>query len=236
MNGSRASLAEVALIAQSARELRVAETLLCLPSALIGAAANFGLPIGGQDCSPELNGAFTGDQSAALLADVGARAVIVGHSERRTLHGETDMLVSQKALAARAAGLRAVICIGETADDRAAGNTIEQIDRQLRGSLPDAATAQNTIVAYEPVWAIGTGQSASASDIAEVHGHVRQQLRNRFANGGRISILYGGSLNASNAAEIFGLDHVDGGLVGGASLRAKGFLPIMTALDQAATT
>ncbi|MBT4623376.1 MAG: triose-phosphate isomerase [Verrucomicrobia bacterium] len=232
MNGDRASLSEVAIVAKAAKQLNRAEAMLCLPGPLIATASDFELSLGGQDCSPELAGAFTGDQSATLLADIGASAVIVGHSDRRTIHGETSKLVSAKASAAWAAGLQAIVCIGETAEEREAGKALNVLTEQLAASLSDGVTHQNTIVAYEPVWAIGTGLTASPYDIEMAHTHIRQYLRNRFAYGTRISLLYGGSLKGSNAAQIFSVPDVNGGLIGGASLRANDFVPIMQALDQ----
>ncbi len=233
MNGMRASLSQAAIIAQAARDLKNAETVLCLPSALLPLAVPFATHLGGQDCSPKLEGAFTGDQSAALLADIGANSVILGHSERRALHGETDALVAQKARAAWSVGLTAILCIGENADERGNGETLDVLTRQLEASVPEGATAANTIIAYEPVWAIGTGNAATLEDIEVAHLHIREYLKNRFAAGGRFTLLYGGSLKASNADEIFAVPNVDGGLVGGASLMADDFVPIMKALDAA---
>lgn len=234
MNGTRSNLSEVTLIAQAARDLGKAEALLCLPGPLILAAKDFGLPLGGQDCSAELEGAFTGDQSAILLADVGAKAVIVGHSERRALHKETNDLIASKARAAWSAGLSAIVCIGETTEERENGETLDVLTDQLANSLPDTANAQNTIVAYEPVWAIGSGKTATPSDIETAHAHIRKHLQNRFPTGAKMSLLYGGSLNASNATQIFSVANVDGGLIGGASLTASTFIPIMRALDAGA--
>lgn len=231
MNGRTSSLSEVEEIADAATRLQSVQTLLCLPGPLISLAANSGLPLGGQDCSPEQTGAFTGDQSATLLADVGARAVIVGHSERRTLHGESNATVLAKTEAAWTAGLQAIVCIGETAAERNTGRTLEVLTEQLCGSLPEGVTPNNTIVAYEPVWAIGTGLTASTSDIGTAHAHIRQYMANRFASGALVSLLYGGSLKAANAKAVFSVTDVDGGLVGNASLKASDFIPIMRELD-----
>ncbi len=185
---------------------------------------------GGQDCHTGVSGAHTGDVSAQMLADVGAAYVIVGHSERRADHGETDAVVREKALAARAAGLTPIICVGETLDEREAGETLAVIGRQVEASVPDAATDGGAVIAYEPVWAIGTGKVASPEQVAEVHQAIRDMLSARFgAAGTGMRILYGGSMKAENAAEILGIANVDGGLIGGASLQADSFLAIYEA-------
>jgi triosephosphate isomerase len=183
--------------------------------------------IGGQDCHAEASGAFTGDVSAEMLKDAGASAVIVGHSERRTYHKETDAEVEAKARAAWRAQLTAIICIGETKDERVGGRTLDIVGAQLRGSVPEGATAANTVIAYEPVWAIGTGLTPTPTDVAEVHGFIRQRLTARFGEAGQgVRILYGGSVKPSNAAELMRVDNVNGALVGGASLKAEDFLGI----------
>jgi triosephosphate isomerase len=183
--------------------------------------------IGGQNCHAEPCGAFTGEISAEMLADAGAMAVIVGHSERRALCLETDADVRRKAQAAWRAGLLAIVCIGETGEDRTAGRTLAVVGGQLDGSVPDGATAENLVIAYEPVWAIGTGLTPTPADVAEVHGFIRDRLIARFsAAGAGIRILYGGSVKASNAKELMAVANVDGALVGGASLNAKEFLAI----------
>jgi triosephosphate isomerase len=232
MNGLKTSLGELAAIGQGAVEIwRKADLLICPPATLIfpAAAAMIGskVAIGAQDCHPDASGAHTGDLSAEMLADAGATAVIVGHSERRTDHGETDALVRQKAEAAWRAGLLAVVCIGETQGERDAGKALEVVGRQLAGSVPDGATAANLVVAYEPVWAIGTGRTPTPKDVQEVHGFIRDQLSKRFnGEGARVRILYGGSVKPSNAAELMAVPHVNGALVGGASLKAADFLAI----------
>ena len=235
MNGDRAALAEVrALVA--AHPSPECEVLICPPATLVAAMADAAqgsaIGVGGQDCHPRAAGAHTGDVSAAMLADCGAGAVILGHSERRADHDETDALVRAKATAAHAAGLVAIICLGETEAERDEGRTLEVIGAQLAGSVPDGATAANTVIAYEPVWAIGTGRTPSLGQIAEVHGVLRDALSERFgAEGAGFRLLYGGSVKPSNAAEIFAVADVDGALVGGASLKAGDFGAIIAALS-----
>jgi triosephosphate isomerase len=201
-------------------------TLLCPIAGILG---DSGILLGGQDCASEPKGARTGDVSAPMLQDAGCRLVIVGHSERRHGHGESDEEVRAKAAAAAAAGLVAILCIGETEDEWAAGRTLEVLDRQLEGSLPERATPESLILAYEPVWAIGTGRTPSALDIARTHGHLRARLEQLAPGGERLRILYGGSVKAANAGEILAIDHVDGALVGGASLDAAEFWAIYLA-------
>ena len=207
--------------------------LICPPATLIERAARTAhgsaIAIGGQDCHAAASGAHTGDLSADMLADAGASAVILGHSERRTDHGETSKEIAEKARAAYAAGLTAIICIGETLAEREAGTTLDVLDDQFAGSLPDDADATNTVIAYEPVWAIGTGLTPTTGQIDEVHRHLRARLAERGVPD--IPLLYGGSVKGSNAAEIFGVEDVDGALVGGASLKAEDFSPIVTALE-----
>jgi triosephosphate isomerase len=233
MNGLQASLAE--LDALKARLGGVAaEVAVCPPATLIaaavGRAAGSPIVIGAQDCHPAAAGAHTGDISAEMVADLGGQLVIVGHSERRTDHGETDALVRAKAEAAWRAKLLAILCIGETAAERETSQTLAVLDRQLARSVPDGATAGNLVVAYEPVWAIGTGLTASADDIAAAHAHIRARLKERFGDpAARIRILYGGSVKPGNAREILALADVDGALVGGASLKAADFLAIVAA-------
>lgn len=238
MNGTSGSLAEVAALMAAHASPKV-DILLCPPATLIArmadAASGSAIALGGQDCHMKESGAHTGDVSAAMLADAGASHVIVGHSERRADHGESDVQVRAKAEAALAAGLIAVVCVGETLDEREAGQTLDVVGAQLDGSIPDAATGANVVVAYEPVWAIGTGKVPTIGQIGEVHGFIRARLAARFgaeaADGFRI--LYGGSVKASNAAEIFAVADVDGALVGGASLKSSDFSPIVTALEAA---
>jgi triosephosphate isomerase len=205
--------------------------MVCPPATLMAAcaarAAGSPLAIGGQDCRAEASGAFTGDISAEMLKDAGASAVIVGHSERRSLHQESNADVHTKALAARRAGLMAVVCLGESRDERVTGRTLDVVGAQIDGSLPDGATAQSLVVAYEPVWAIGTGLTPTPADVAEVHGFIRGKLVERFGAAGEgMRILYGGSVKPSNAKELMAVADVDGALVGGASLKADEFLAI----------
>jgi triosephosphate isomerase len=232
MNGIAASLEEALLVAKGAHTA-AADVMLCPPATLIERMRQLLLTtnvlIGGQDCHPDAKGAHTGDISAEMLKDAGATAVIVGHSERRTDHGETDALVRAKAEAARRAGLIAIVCIGETEAERDAGETLNVVSRQLAASVPDGDPG-DIVVAYEPVWAIGTGRTPGEADIAEVHAHIRAGLTARFgAAGGAVRILYGGSMKPDNAAAILKVADVDGGLVGGASLKAADFLAIVGA-------
>ena len=237
MNGTAGALAEVtALIA--AHPAPDCEMLLCPPATLLAqmtsVARGSSLRLGGQDCHPEASGAHTGDISAAMLRDAGATYVILGHSERRADHGEGDGLIRAKALSALAAGLTPIICIGETEAERDAGTTLDVIGGQLDGSVPDGATAATLVVAYEPVWAIGTGRTPTIPQIAEVHAFLRARLTVRIgAEAAGVRILYGGSVKPSNATEIFAVPHVDGALVGGASLKAADFGAIVAALSAA---
>jgi triosephosphate isomerase (TIM) len=235
MNGTAAALAEVkALIA--AHPAPECEMLLCPPATLIAqmaaAARGSAVMVGGQDCHPKASGAHTGDIAAAMLADAGATHVILGHSERRTDHAETDALVKSKAEAALAAGLVAIVCIGETEGQRDAGQTLAVIGAQLDGSIPAGATAANLVIAYEPVWAIGTGRTPTLTEIAEVHAFLRDRLQGLVGTAADgVRILYGGSVKPSNATEIFAVPHVNGALVGGASLKAADFGAIVAALS-----
>lgn len=229
MNGLKAALVELAPIAETARTLGV-PTLICPPATLLTAALTPGLHLGGQCCHVAASGAHTGDISAPMLRDAGASHVIVGHSERRSDHGETNADVADQAQAAWNAGLTAVICIGETLTEREAGTYLNVLAEQLRESLPDGATKTNTVIAYEPVWAIGTGRVAEVPQITEVHDALRADLVARFPQGIDFTLLYGGSVKAGNAAEIFACTNVNGALVGGASLNAKDFCPIIEAL------
>ena len=236
MNGTTASLAEVAALL-AAHPAPRSEVLICPPATLIAAMAakvrGTAVRVGGQDCHAKPSGAHTGDISAPMLKDAGASHVILGHSERRADHGETDAGVRAKATAAQAAGLVAVICLGETEAQRDAGGTLGVIGAQLRGSVPDGAAAANTVVAYEPVWAIGTGRTPTPAQIAEVHDFLRAELAARFSDGDGFRLLYGGSVKPSNAGAIFAISNVDGALVGGASLKAADFGAIIAALDAA---
>jgi triosephosphate isomerase len=232
MNGLNASLAEVSAIAEAAAATPGADVLICPPATLISgavAAAGGKLAIGGQDCHAKASGAHTGDISAEQLQDAGATFVIVGHSERRADHGESDAIVRAKAEGALRAGLVAIVCVGETHLQRDSGQTLAIVGGQLAGSLPHGATAANLVVAYEPVWAIGTGLTPTPQDVAEVHGFIRRELIDLLPeHGGAVRILYGGSVKASNAAELMAVENVNGALVGGASLTAKDFLGIVS--------
>lgn len=236
MNGRTINLTEAMAVAGNHPDTPV-DILICPPATLLGAmstaATGTSLSIGGQDCHPAETGAHTGDISAEMLADVGATYVIVGHSERRTDHAETDADVAAKTDAAWRAGLTAIVCVGETLAEREAGRTLEVVGRQLEHSIPNGASGARLVVAYEPVWAIGTGKVPTLEQIAEVHDFLRAQLDARFGEGVGLSVrlLYGGSVKPSNAAEIFAIGNVDGALVGGASLKAKDFGGIISALE-----
>jgi triosephosphate isomerase len=232
MNGLKASFAEFdAMLAGEADVAAKADLLVCPPATLIAAFAERArgkrLAVGAQDCHPKASGAHTGDISAEMLADAGATAIIVGHSERRADHGESDVLVKQKAEAAWRAALVAIVCVGETQAQRDAGQTLDILRGQLNLSLPEGSRADNLVVAYEPVWAIGTGLTPTAKDVEQIHGFIRELLISRFkAEGARMRILYGGSVKPSNAAELMAVENVNGALVGGASLKAADFLAI----------
>ena len=236
MNGTAADLAEARALAAACPDPGVA-VLICPPATLLSRLSDvFGagaIATGGQDCHAAGSGAHTGDISAGMLADAGAGHVILGHSERRGDHGESDGDVRAKAGAAMATGLIAIVCVGETGAERDAGATLAVIEGQLAGSLPDAVTPTTLVVAYEPVWAIGTGRVPTLDQIGEVHAMIRANLRTRYGaeTGDEITLLYGGSVKGANAAEIFAVRHVNGALVGGASLKAEDFLPIIQALE-----
>ncbi|MFC3568247.1 triose-phosphate isomerase [Paracoccus simplex] len=232
MNGTLTSLAEIDRLLAD-HPAPGCDVLICPPATLVQAMAAKGIATGGQDCHAKASGAHTGDIAAAQLRDAGASHVILGHSERRTDHAETDAQVAAKAVAGHEAGLVAVICVGETEAQRDAGETLDVISAQLAGSVPDCATAANTVIAYEPVWAIGTGRTPTSGQIAEVHALMRDRLSARFADGADFALLYGGSVKPGNAAEIFAIPHVNGALVGGASLKAADFGPIIVALSAA---
>ncbi len=235
MNGLGADgLALAGGIAAKAKDAALrCDLLVCPPFTLLSVVAKAvaGAPVGvgGQDCHAKASGAHTGDTSAAMLADIGCGYVIVGHSERRSDHGETDAVVKAKAAAAHAAGLIAIVCIGETLAQRDAGQTLAVNRAQLRGSLPEGATAANTVVAYEPVWAIGTGRVASPEQAQEVHAAIRAEIAAMLGQdaGQGMRILYGGSMKPDNARELLALPDVDGGLIGGASLKAEDFWAIV---------
>ncbi|WP_349037198.1 triose-phosphate isomerase [Pseudotabrizicola sp. 4114] len=237
MNGTGASLSEVVTLL-NAHPSPECEMLLCPPATLLARMADLAkgtaLLVGGQDCHANTSGAHTGDLSAGMLAEAGATHVIVGHSERRTDHAETDAQVMAKAKAAQVAGLVAVVCIGETESQRDAGDTLDVIGRQLVGSVPEESSSATLVLAYEPVWAIGTGRTPTLAEIAEVHAFIRARLTARIgAQAEGVRLLYGGSVKPSNAAEIFAVPHVDGALVGGASLKAADFGAIVAALSAA---
>jgi triosephosphate isomerase len=235
MNGLAASMAELeAMIAGAPARAAGADLLVCPPATLVARfaarAAGSPIAIGGQDCHDKPAGAYTGDISAEMLQDAGAQAVIVGHSERRIYHKETDADVRAKILAAWRARLTAIACVGETIEERRAGKTLDVVGGQLAGSLPDGAAAATLVVAYEPVWAIGSGLTPTTKDVADVHGFIRARLVERFGAAGRgIRVLYGGSVKPANAKELLSVADVDGALVGGASLKADEFLAIASA-------
>jgi len=233
MNGLKAASAEFeAMLAGAPGVAAKADLLVCPPATLIAAFAEKArgsntIAIGAQDCHPKASGAHTGDLSAEMLADAGASAIIVGHSERRADHGESDVLVRQKTEAVWRAGLTAIVCIGETQQQRDAGQALDICRGQLDLSLPDQARADNLVVAYEPVWAIGTGLTPTVGDVQQIHKFIRDFLIARFnGEGARTRILYGGSVKPSNAAELMAVENVNGALVGGASLKAADFLAI----------
>ncbi len=228
MNGTTASLNEARLLAAMLKDVRLnCEVMICPPATLISVIKpvlkGTGIALGGQDCHWDANGAHTGDIAPEMLEDVGCSAVIVGHSERRSDHSETDQIVRRKAEGAHRAGLTAIICIGETLAERKNGETLKVVSRQLAGSVPSGATAANTVIAYEPVWAIGTGLTPTAAEVAEVHASIRAETD------AATRILYGGSVKPANAAELMGVANVNGALVGGASLKAADFIGIIKA-------
>jgi len=235
MNGLAASIGELdAIVAGAAALAAKVDLMVCPPATLIAAfaarAAGHPVAIGGQDCHAAAAGAYTGDISAEMLKDAGARAVIVGHSERRSYHMESNADVRAKAAAAWRAGLTAIVCVGESIEERRAGKTLDVVGAQLAGSVPEGATVASLVVAYEPVWAIGSGLTPSAADVGEVHGFIRARLVERFGRVGEgTRVLYGGSVKPANAKELMAVADVDGALVGGASLKATEFLAIAAA-------
>lgn len=238
MNGLRGDMSEFAAMAggYTADMAAKADAMICPPFTLLAALANHpdagALQVGAQDCHTADSGAHTGDISASMIADCGAAAIIVGHSERRTDLGETNALVAEKAVATWNAGVVAIICVGETEAERRGGTTLKVVETQLGDSVPEGATPENTVIAYEPVWAIGTGLTPSADDVAEVHAHMRKLLVNRFGEAGQnMRLLYGGSVKPANAQELMSVPHVNGALVGGASLKASDFLGIIAAIN-----
>lgn len=237
MNGTGDALSEIAALAQAFPDPGC-EVLICPPATLLDRLSNrahgTAIKTGGQDAHTASNGAHTGDISQEMLADAGATYVILGHSERRADHGESDALINAKTKAAWNAGLIAVVCVGETLEEREAGRTIDVVGSQLQGSLPEGATSENTVVAYEPVWAIGTGKVPTLDEIGAVHDDIRARLETRFGQtAAGMRLLYGGSVKPSNASEIFAVSNVDGALVGGASLKAEDFGGIISALESA---
>jgi triosephosphate isomerase (TIM) len=235
MNGTTASLKEPRLLAAMLRDVKLkCDVLVCPPATLARRVKSVmkgsRIKVGGQDCHWNGSGAHTGDISAEMLKDAGCTAVIVGHSERRTNHGENDDIVSRKAKAVIGAGLTAIICIGETLEERKSGRTLDVITTQMKGSVPKETTSANAVIAYEPVWAIGTGLTPTVAEVAEVHAHIRKLLQaSHGEEGANIRILYGGSVKPSNAAELMGVENVNGALVGGASLKAADFIGIIKA-------
>jgi triosephosphate isomerase len=237
MNGTGETLAEARALAERHPDPSV-EILLCPPATLVHrmaeALSGTEVKIGGQDCHAAASGAHTGDVSAEMLAEAGASHVILGHSERRADHGESDAEIAAKVEGARRAGLVAIVCVGETEAERDAGATLEVVSRQLAGSIPAGIVAEGLVIAYEPVWAIGTGRTPETGQIAEVHAHLRDELATAIGSGAQgVPLLYGGSVKPSNAAEIFAIAEVDGALVGGASLKAADFSAIVAALEGA---
>jgi triosephosphate isomerase len=236
MNGTRAQTEALVtdLKARLAAKPGIAADLLVCPPApyvaqAVALAAGSGIAVGSQDCHTKQSGAHTGDVSAAMLADLGCRHVIVGHSERRADHGESSELVAAKAKAAHEAGLIAIVCVGETEAERDRGATLDVISSQLEGSVPADADAANLVIAYEPVWAIGTGRTPTPDDVATVHAHIRSLLKAWFKDGAEMRILYGGSVKGSNAGSLMHVPEVNGALVGGASLKAEEFWAIALA-------
>lgn len=237
MNGIAASLNELTAISEKFASIagEKADALICVPATLLSRAAfaaqDSVVMLGGQDCHQKESGAHTGDVSAEMLKDAGARAVLVGHSERRTDHNESNEVVKAKAEAALKAGLLAVVCIGETESERRSGKTLSVLSAQLEGSVPQGATSSNIVIAYEPVWAIGSGLTPSVDDVAEAHAHIRKELVGIVGedNSANMRLLYGGSVKPSNALELLSIENVDGALIGGASLKASDFLAIAQA-------
>ena len=239
MNGTRASLDQIKAMAEGVKGplSEKVEALICPPATLLYVATalcdDSPLLIGAQDCHEKASGAHTGDVSAEMIADCFGSHVIVGHSERRTDHKESDALVRAKAEIAHQNDLVAIVCIGETGDERKGGKTLDVLKTQLAGSVPDGAAADNTVIAYEPVWAIGTGLTPTAADVEEAHAFMRAELTVRFAReGATMRILYGGSVKPGNAKELMGIANVDGALIGGASLKSDDFLAIYRAYEE----
>ena len=233
MNGLKAEgLALAKAVFEKAQGDLPFDVLICPPMNLLGMVADLPhtIGVGAQDVAvaPKANGAFTGDVSAEMVRDLGATHTLVGHSERRSMHGETDAVVQAKAERAIGAGLTVVICVGETLEERESGRAISVVTEQIQGSVPKSATAENCVIAYEPVWAIGTGKVPTTADVAEIHGAVRSELAKVLGNdiADKMRILYGGSVKPSNAKELLSVSDVDGALIGGASLKAEDFWAI----------
>jgi len=233
MNGLKAdglALARALVVRAAAGDPPECELAVCPPATLLAAVGETlrgsGIALGAQDCHAKASGAHTGDIAAPMLKDVGCTYVIVGHSERRADHAESDEQVRAKAMAARGAGLVPILCIGETLAERDAGEALEVVSRQLLGSLPEGLKEEQVVIAYEPVWAIGTGRTPTTEDVAAVHARIRKIVKERVKGGANTRILYGGSVKPSNALELLGVANVDGALVGGASLNAADFWAI----------
>ncbi len=229
MNGLTASKKEIEKLQSMISENGAnCDVLICPPATIIGLLSGKGVEIGAQDCHMNISGAHTGDISALMLKDLGCHYVMVGHSERRSDHGESNDMVKSKAIAAQQQGLAAIICVGESDAERENGETLDVVTAQIKGSIPEDAIVKNTVIAYEPVWAIGTGKTPTADDVAEVHMVIRNLLMDRFGDEGEmVRILYGGSVKASNAHELMSVLNVNGALVGGASLKAEDFYGII---------
>lgn len=222
----------VEAIQDNSKLLENNDFLVCPPYqhlAPVQTELSMAVSLGAQDCSPFENGAFTGDVSATMLKDMNCSYVILGHSERRQYYMESDLLIQQKSMMAHGAGLTATICVGETEEQREAGQAQDVVEKQLIGSVPDGAKAENTVIAYEPVWAIGTGKTATPEDIGAIHDFIRKILSEKVENADKVRILYGGSVKPANAAEIFAVDNVNGALIGGASLKVEDFVGIAEA-------
>lgn len=237
MNGLKSSAEEITRLNDLINENGAkCDVLICPPFTLISTLSGLNtkhVEIGAQDCHMNMNGAHTGDISAEMIKDLNGKYIIVGHSERRADHGETNETVNAKAAAVQNTGLTAIICVGETEDERDAGKAIDVVTSQVKASIPLGSTVQNTIIAYEPVWAIGTGRTPTAKDVQEIHNAIRKILEGRFGEkGSQINILYGGSVKASNALELMSVEDVNGALVGGASLKAEDFYGIIKAYDE----
>ena len=237
MNGLKDDLDQIIKISTEHGKSKL-DIVFCLPTTLINQSIKIAgkIRIGAQDCHFRESGAFTGDISATMLADAGVTSVIVGHSERRTNYNESNELIKNKAFAAHEAGLQVIVCVGENLEIRSSGKTLELIESQLEGSIPSSAKTKKTIIAYEPVWSIGSGLIPSIKEIKEVHNFCTHWFESKFNNHNNTTIIYGGSVNKNNAREIFSIENVSGALVGGASLNARDFSPIIKALENSKPT